>query len=953
MTNFLPGQRYISVAEPELGLGTVLRVDARTVQILFAKSEVLRHYARSSAPLTRAEFAVGDRISVDGRQLAVDAIVERAGIYFYRCGEREVVEGALDDSQSVSKPNQRLGAGRVDPNRHFNLRLDALERRAAARAGAAWGLMSARIGLIDHQLAVAEAASARAAPRVLLADEVGLGKTIEAGLVLSRLAASGRVTRALVLVPEALVYQWFVELKRRFNHDFAIFDEERIEAIELAGDGRNPFEDEQFVLTDLPFLLGHPQRAEQVLGAHWDLVLVDEAHHLQWSTERASPEYALVEQLAARAPSLVLLTATPEQLGQSGHFARLRLLDPARFHDLDAYRRESAGYLEMSRLAEALESNAALTVEQRRLLQQSLASDGDGSRAGEVDVELANDEERAALVRRLVDRHGTGRVMFRNRRALVGGFPKRIGRLEVLPRAHSEDRVALLIEEFMGDIGEPPFAPPLNYLDDPRLAWLVALLESNPEDKFLLITRCQAKLHALEEALRAKTAVPFARFHEGLGIVQRDRNAAYFAQADGARLLIATEIGSEGRNFQFARHLVLWDLPLDPDLLEQRIGRLDRIGQRHDIQIHAIAHEDSAQHVLMRWFDEGLAAFGGSPEDGRELLKRYGENVVATALATARGQADAGEKLEALIAETQATHAELAAKLAGGRDRLLEMAARSGSRGELVAALTAADEDAAGDHFVLRLIEHFGVDVDEHADGSVKLDPEMLTTEAFPGLADGPRLATFDRATALVREDLLFLRLDHPMVVGALDLMLGSESGNAAFLVDPNLPARTALIETVFVLECVAPAALDVARFLPPTPIRIVIDTRSQRRDDWKPKPVAVSRCDEAAPDPARWRPLANKLVAPLLARAQEAADARALELRMVALANAAQQIQGEVERLTALAAVNPSVRPAEIDALRVRGEALATLLPTALLRLDAIRLVVSADLLGGGGGRG
>ena len=103
----------------------------------------------------------------------------------------------------------------------------------------------------------------------------------------------------------------------------------------------------------------------------------------------------------------------------------------------------------------------------------------------------------------------------------------------------------------------------------------------------LLICRTQRKAAAIEAALQAAhDDSRWRAFHEGLTLVQRDRGAAWFADPDGARLLICSEIGSEGRNFQFAHHLVLFDLPLDPALLEQRIGRLDRIGQHDEIQVH-------------------------------------------------------------------------------------------------------------------------------------------------------------------------------------------------------------------------------------------------------------------------------------------------------------------------------------------------------------------------------
>ena len=130
---------------------------------------------------------------------------------------------------------------------------------------------------------------------MLLADEVGLGKTIEAGMIVARQVASGRATRVLVLLPDALLNQWFVELLRRFNLAFAIFDEERCEAIEQAGDGRNPFEDEQWVIAGFGLFDEAPKRREQLLAAGWDLLVVDEAHHLEWSPEHASPRYAMVE----------------------------------------------------------------------------------------------------------------------------------------------------------------------------------------------------------------------------------------------------------------------------------------------------------------------------------------------------------------------------------------------------------------------------------------------------------------------------------------------------------------------------------------------------------------------------------------------------------------------------------------------------------------------------------
>ncbi|RDS84743.1 RNA polymerase-associated protein RapA [Dyella monticola] len=942
---FVPGQRWISTAEPELGLGTVLRVEGRGVQVLFAKSGVLRPYAADSAPLVRAEFRAGQRVAGKGIAFLVERIEEREGLLVYRGEGRELHEGQLDDEQSVSQADDRLIGGRTDPVQHFELRLEGLERRAQARRSASWGLSSARIGLVPHQLRVAGIAASRRPPRVLLADEVGLGKTIEAGMIIARQIATGRAERVLVLLPDTLVYQWFVELLRRFNLSFAIYDEERCEALEQAGNATNPFEDEQLVIADFSFLEHNPKRAAQLLEAPWDLLVVDEAHHLAWTPESASPRYTLVEQLAAITPGVILLTATPEQLGRSGHFARLRLLDPQRYHELQAYLGESEHFQALSRIADKLLERAALDRAELEDLRNAFAGD-DSLQACLADTTKPDNSR--PLLAALIDRHGTGRSMFRNRRASIGGFPKRAPEWELVDAEQLDEntRQALLLE-FHADIQQPVPALELDYTSDPRIDTLVALLDRHPQDKFLLICRSHAKVLALEEALRTRTGVGIARFHEGLGIVQRDRNAAYFAQADGARLLICSEIGSEGRNFQFAHRLVLWDLPLDPDLLEQRIGRLDRIGQKHDISIHIIAAAGSAQHVLARWYHEGVDAFRVSPADGRELLRRFGETLARLAEEHARGTDQRDQELDVLLAETRAAHEQMAELIRAGRDHLLELAAsRDQHADELAQAFRHEDNDPARDAFQQRLIESFGIHVEELARDVLLLDPQYLSTDALPGFAEGPISITFSRDVALAREELPLLRLDHPMIASAIDLALSSERGNAAFMVDDALPPRTALLQAVYVLECVAERSLDAERFLPTQPIMATIDTKLTERQSFQPSEASVRKSGERTIEVSRYRKFLNKLVPPMLEKAEAVAALRAQGSIAAATTQARETLDADVARLHALRAVNPSISEAEIARAEEERAALLRALPQARLRLDAVRFVVSPDFL-------
>lgn len=943
---FIPGQRWISNAEPELGLGTVVRIDGRTVQVLYATAGVLRHYAMQSAPLARAQFRIGQKVSGQKQSFAIERISESGGLFTYHGNDRALPEAELDDAQPLSRADERLLSARVDAPQRFELRHQALARRAAAMRSPAWGLASARIDLIAHQLQVAGIVAQRRPPRALLADEVGLGKTIEAGMVLARQLASGRASRVLVLAPASLTTQWFVELLRRFNLPFALFDEERCEAIALGGDARNPFEDEQCVIADVAWLAGSPQRSAQAVAAQWDIVVVDEAHHLEWTPAHSGPAYRLVEQLAHASPGLILLTATPQQLGRSGHFARLRLLDPARYTDLDAFIAESDDYVQLSRVVERLLATQPLGDAEHEVLERRFATDVELR-----DLLAGYDEEgahhAAALIDALIDRHGTGRVMFRNRRAQIGGFPRRIACIDVLDGDTLEElQREHLHAEFHTDAAARPATGQIDYAGDPRLPWLLDLMERHADEKLLLICRSQAKVIALEDALRVRSGAKIARFHEDMGIVQRDRNAAYFAQADGARMLLCSEIGSEGRNFQFAHRLILWDLPHDPDLLEQRIGRLDRIGQRHDILIHAAAFTGTAQQALLRWYDEGLDALRSSPADGREVLRRFGARLHEVADNHARGRDGIDAELDALIAETALAHRELSAQVQAGRDRLLELAGqRQAHEHALADNLRAQDEDQGCDEFILALLEQFGVASEETAPRCVVLDPEYLSTDGLPGLKDGPQQVSFDRATALVREELPLLRLDHPLVLGALDLLLESEQGNAAILVDPALPPRTALLECVFVLECVAQRNLDIGRFLPPLPIRVAIDTRLNLRNGPAASAASLARAAEQAIDPARYRPLLAKLVPPMLAAAETEARRLAASETGNALALLERELGAQRARLLALMQVNPAVRQDEVDAIDNELDALHAALATAAPRLDALRFVCSQDL--------
>ncbi len=956
------GQRYVSDPEPELGLGVVVGSEERVVHVLFPAADETRRYVIATAPLRRVRFAPGDVLTDDeGRRHRVTSVQDRAGVLFYGTDAGELAEARVAAHTSVAGPRERLVGGRVDSSSSFDLRAETLSRLHEIRSSPVRGFSGPRIELLPHQFSVAAETSARLVPRVLLADETGLGKTIEAGLILSRLILSGRAQRVLVLVPDSLVHQWLVELRRRFQLRFAVYDEDRCSAFEDSEPGENPFVQEQFVLAGLSLLTGSgpaATRVAQAAGAEWDVLVVDEAHHLEWSREGASPEYAAVEAIARRASGLLLLTATPEQLGAEGHFARLRLLDPDRYGDYDAWTREAQGYRETARVASALAAGESLSPEAAAELAALLGAD-----AAAIARRSAEPAGRSRLLADLIDRHGPGRVMFRNTRAAVSGFPQReVQRHPLEPAGKGHLRrddaaavVARLERELAADLAahahgaaheeaEAVLTEPLD--GDPRVEWLVELLGPDGPGKVLVICSSAAKAEALDAALSARIRVATALFHDRLTLMQRDRGAAWFAEPDGARLMICSELGSEGRNFQHAQDLVLFDVPLDPDLVEQRIGRLDRIGQRGTVKVHAPFVTGTGYEVIVRWIDDGVNALRRPTLAAHALLERFGRRVRELALSASRlGADELDRELEALVADTREASAELAARVEKGRDRLLEMASLQRQIADpLIADVRALDADDAFEDYFLRLLEHFHVYAEEHEPRRYLLNPDGTHSPEFPSLGDGETVITFDRETALVREDLMFATRDHPLLGDAMEMLLSSQSGNAAFALLDDAGAPRLWLEALYVLEPVAPPRLHADRFLAPTPIRVVLDQHLK-------EPVAADPRDgddpagfDLADGSGAWIAENQATLAPLLARqtarADELAETRAAEVRRAARERMDDQLGAELQRLAALAAVNDSVSPEEAETLAAARDELAAAIEGARLRPDALRLV-------------
>ncbi len=901
MQSFIPGQRWISDTENDLGLGTILKTEHRLVTIVYMASGEIRTYSSESAPLTRVQFGSGDRITgSDAISIIVNDVEEIDGLLAYHGvaddGSRVTLsETQLDNFMQFNRPSDKLFNGQFDRERRYHIRLTTREVEQRLARTQVNGLCGARVDLIPHQLYIANEVASRLQPRVLLADEVGLGKTIEAGMVIHSQLVRDQISRVLVIVPEPLLHQWLVEMKRRFNLKFSIIDELMYEESLMSATDGNPFLDRQLVLTTLPVLLSDPKIEAHALDAGWDTLIVDEAHHLETPDQTTqTPGYDCIAELAALVPSLLLLTATPEQMGHQGHFARLQLLDPHRFTDFEKFKEEETNYRALADIATAIEKEKPLGADQQKLIDS-------------LDLTEEQKSDPTQTINALIDYHGTGRVMFRNTRRAVTGFPDRI------------------------------FEPTVIGDSDGLIDWVADKITEIAPEKLLLICKSVERVEAINESLRTKFGIYAAVFHEEMSIVERDRAAEYFADDEsGSPILICSEIGSEGRNFQFLHQMILVDLPDNADLLEQRIGRLDRIGQSQEIKILVPYVSASKDAFLQRWYHEGLNAF--------EQTCQVGELVKAELIDRFNNALSGEEDVNALIDDASVLAQKHREKIEQGRDRLLELSSHKESiSDELITEIDLFDTENVLQRYMDQALDNLGVDIEDQSTHSFIIKPgEHMAVTDFPGLNEDGTTITFRRPIALAREDVQFLTWEHPLVQTAMEQIISGGFGQVSVgaMQHESLKRGSVLLEAHYVFDCPAPKALNVEQFLSGDLLRVVLSSDGKNlTEDWN-----HDKLNEAFH--SIKKPLAKQLVGAkrqelqtMLGNAETLANDQLDILKSNAIEQAEAQLGAELDRLTRLSKRNDSVREDELQGLQITLEATTRALTQLRCVLDAVRV--------------
>ena len=736
---FQRGSKLIHPFNPELGVGVVREVEGRFLLVYFPTAKRTVTLSSEAGGLDRLVLEPGSSALLQSTGETVEIAALRDHAYVLSDG-REVSEAEVWPTMAMDTPIERLAGLRLDSLDSFRNRIQGLELMQLRESGGLGSFLGGRIELFPHQLDTALRAVESERVRWLLADEVGLGKTVEACLVLSALVRTGRAERALVVAPSTLAIQWLGELYRKFHQVFVLLDDERIEAVATDfGEDVNPFDVHPFAVVPLELISADSNLLRCAAEAGLDLIVVDEAHRLvseEW-IDSLGP-------LVRDARHALLLTATPLQSDRRGFHSLLSLLHPEAFGSFEAF-------------------------------------------------DALVDAGKAAIA-------CTSAV----RRADVGGLPPRVA-------------VAVDIE-----------GPSDEITSDSRTRWLVENTRKwlKRGEKALVFVRDLETLEALGAVLESETRTRVTVFHEELSAAKRDIEIAAFRESSVA-LLLCTEAGGEGRNFQFCDRMVHFDLPFDPVELEQRIGRLDRIGRKSPVEIVYFRCDDASapNRARLAPIFETLDLFT-RPAAGLDPALETARKLLAQA-ALEESPLDADAVLAAV--ET--------ARQQDGTDavRVFYPDAYVASRAAAVLERVPADLEERTQTFCIGASEDLGFDcIDKGGDAMFYIEfGSGATVDALPGVPGGTRyLGTFDRAEAVEKEEYEFFASGHPLVEG---LLLELEDG---------VRGRACLME-------LPKGILDGAGLLlvfkdGPDWRAEVVDAEGKNRPDWAK--LLLSRLDDAIP---------------------------------------------------------------------------------------------------------
>jgi ATP-dependent helicase HepA len=890
------GQKLVHRAQPAWGVGIVLEVgdDARRLAVRFAGREGVT--------------------VVSGRDKALIAVPDETPL-------DQPAGGLLD----------RLASGDAGPASAFALRTRVVRLEAMRRADSLGALLSSRVHVLPHQVGAAGRILADRSPRFVLADEVGLGKTIEAGLVFAGLRQLGLAERVLVVVPEHLAFQWMAELFHKFNALFTLLSPDRVVAL---GGPEAALAQSKLAILSQEQLASDPAVAAAAAALAFDLVVVDEAHHL--ADDRL---FEAVAPLARSSFGLLLLTATPVRLDPREYFRLLSLVETVPTTTLEDFLARLESHEAYAAVARDLLAGGKVEDALSRLRELSPDDDAFSAPAGK-----KKGPSRAAVLEHLASRYGLSSRLVRNRRVKVGAFTRRVLRREDVPEGGKIEAAAALCG---------------------RLA--------REGEKVLVFGGDLDRLRELQARIAATERLEALLYDDAPSLEARDRLVARFRDREGPMLLLSGESGGEGRNFQFASHLVCLDLPDSPLTLEQRIGRLDRLGQSRPVEIHLLP-EPGEEAFLADLYEKEIGIFeepvGGLdtvlasvPEELAALRARRTEKARQAfrrgiAARVAEGRRAQHEGYDPLLDVRSASIPELTALVSAAFARMGEDPPEEGEEiGASLATLSRWLEEEL-EELVVEAGRRVGMDVD--TDENVHPFEVAFTfgsgmrIEALPGMEmpaeERTLLGSFWRETAVVREELEWFATGHRLAEALLELARDGEAGRTAFLQSRAAP-RSGGLYLRWKLRWPVPADLapgarvpsrQASRYLDESPLSVLVDMGASHAV----VDGGATRLEETidrARD-ARGAPPTGQVLEPAAAAAEKGARAELSRRVARAVKKLAAHAEAEEERLVASAREGGAPRQAVERALvtvLVHRELVEEALRKVDLELDAAAVVL------------
>ncbi len=751
--NWKPGDRLTHRYNPELGPGIIKDVVDRSVVVQFPESGTVLRLAATSDAIQPLVWRAGDRaLMLDTEESVVVAEQLEDGTVKLD-DDREVDPRGLWPEDVGESLFDRLAVGKTDSLGSFALRLDSLHLAALREADGLGSFLGGRIRLFPHQLYAAERATQTNPVRWLLADEVGLGKTVEAFLILSHLLRTGRAERVLVVAPDTLTVQWLGELWRKIHQVFVLLDEKRLQDVETDfGSGFNPFEAYQRVVVSTELLVERPDLTRLAVEAGIDVLIVDEAHHLRRPPGHpGNAEYRAVEPIAALGLHTLLLSATPLEEDAHGFFRLLQLLRPEEFPEQDSFEERLTSGTPLPACTSSARRADIGGLPPRQLSRVDLLAD-DWAPVAAVEAAMRALPATNALQEKTKLR--------RIRRALCSGAAL----AAVLKPSDKKNR------ELATAASEA----------DPRVAWLAeqAPVWRSNGDKTLVFVAHRESLDLIRNEMKRSARMRAGVFHEDLSVGQRDIEVAQFRIDEGPSMLISTECGGEGRNFEFCTRMVLFDLPWNPNLVEQRIGRLDRIGRSIPVEIVMFRPPNGLGAAIADLY-ESLGLFR-EPLGGLELeLKRAQAAIEELALS------DAEEDAAVAFAPVIETAREARHRINDAAYHELHREPFKAEMGEAILARIPEDLESEMESVIVAACEQFGLKLEAHrgvARYSVKFG-SRARIDALPGVPDGANyLGSFSREEAVESENIDFYSSGHPLIEGLLAHLEDSERGRVGLL---------------------------------------------------------------------------------------------------------------------------------------------------------------------------